>query len=104
MCGICGIYHFEANNKVKIETIKHMAETLEHRGPDDEGFYFDGNIGLGHKRLSIIDLSQSAHQPMTNEIGTIWLTYNGEIYNYLELKKELLKKGHVFKSNSDSEV
>lgn len=81
-----------------------MAQTLHHRGPDDEGFFVDGNIGLAHKRLSIIDLSSLARQPMANENESVWLIFNGEIYNYLELRKELLKKGHIFKSNSDTEV
>jgi asparagine synthase (glutamine-hydrolysing) len=79
---------------------------MNHRGPDDEGYYInpDGNIGFGHRRLSIIDLSSCGHQPMSNEDNTIWITYNGEIYNYLELKEYLLKKGHLFKSKTDTEV
>ncbi|MCX9076233.1 MAG: asparagine synthase (glutamine-hydrolyzing) [Candidatus Methanoperedens sp.] len=75
-----------------------------HRGPDDEGHYINNSIGLGHRRLSIIDLSPAGHQPMCNEDGNIWITYNGEIYNYLELTLELKEKGHVFKSGTDTEV
>ena len=81
-----------------------MARTMRHRGPDDEGFYIDGNVGLGHQRLSIIDLSPMGHQPMTNEDGKLWIVLNGEIYNYLELRQELIGKGHEFRSNSDTEV
>jgi len=85
-----------------------MGETLTHRGPDDEGEWIhhsgELSVGLGHKRLSIIDLSSSARQPMYNEDGKIWLSYNGEIYNFRELRNELAAKGHTFKSSSDSEV
>lgn len=77
---------------------------MRHRGPDDEGFYINGNIGLGHERLSIIDLSEAGHQPMTNEDSRFWIVFNGEIYNYLELRQELIGKGHKFKSHSDTEV
>lgn len=80
-----------------------MTGALHHRGPDDEDFYFEGNVGLGHRRLSIIDL-KTGRQPMKNEDGTLWLASNGEIYNFLELKKELETKGHIFSSHSDSEV
>jgi len=104
MCGICGIYNFDSGKKVKEFTLREMAEAIKHRGPDDEGFYIDGNLGFGHKRLSIIDLSSAAHLPMSNEDGTVWITYNGEIYNYLELRRELIDKGHNFKSHSDTEV
>src|SRR5437870_7013531 len=85
-----------------------MGNALKHRGPDDEGSYFDNSekfcIGLGHKRLSILDLSIAARQPMCNEDGNIWITYNGEVYNFQELRTELIAKGHSFKSNSDTEV
>ena len=80
-----------------------MTEVLHHRGPDDENFYFEGNMGLGHRRLSIIDLI-TGRQPIKNEDSTLWLVANGEIYNFLELKKELETKGHIFSSRSDSEV
>lgn len=130
MCGIVGIYNFkEAVNPV---LIKKMADTLKHRGPDDEGYlgiHFDikkvysligndsqiegvklqdfnqpVNFLLGHRRLSIIDLSTNGHQPMSNEDGSLWIVHNGEIYNYLELKKELEALGHQIKSKTDTEV
>jgi asparagine synthase (glutamine-hydrolysing) len=77
---------------------------MRHRGPDDEGFYLDGNIGLGHQRLSVIDLSPLGRQPMTNEDDRLWIVYNGEIYNYLELRQQLAGRGHHFRSHSDTEV
>jgi len=87
-------------------TIKSMTNTLAHRGPDDAGFYTNvkNNIALGHRRLSIIDLSTHGHQPMSNDNKNIWITYNGEIYNFIEIKKELESLGYVFKSHSDTEV
>src|SRR5262249_8646027 len=75
-----------------------------HRGPDDRGLYRNGNVNLGHRRLSILDLSQAGHQPMSNENGTVWVIFNGEIYNFKELRAELQAKGHVFKSATDTEV
>lgn len=103
MCGIAGIINFDGRPPLK-EAIKEMTNALSHRGPDDEGFYFEEGIALGHRRLSIIDLSPASHQPICNEDETIWLTYNGEIYNYQELTSELKNKGHIFKSKTDSEV
>ena len=84
--------------------IEKMIKLVKHRGPDDEGYFIDKNIGLGHCRLSIIDLSKAGHQPMSNEDKTIWIIHNGEIYNFLELREELKIKGHKFKSNTDTEV
>jgi len=81
-----------------------MTQTLSHRGPDDEGYYLEGPIGLGHCRLSIIDLTPAGHQPMSNEDGTIWLVFNGEIYNFLDLVADLRSKGHIFQSRTDGEV
>lgn len=104
MCGICGIYNSNSKKRIEEVFLKKMTRILSHRGPDDEGFYIKENIGLGNRRLSIIDLSLAGHQPMTNEDGTLWITYNGEIYNFVELRKELEKFGHIFKSNSDTEV
>src|SRR2546425_6554940 len=80
-----------------------MADTLNHRGPDDEGFYCGPGIGLGFRRLSIIDLS-GGHQPLSNEDGTVWIVFNGEIYNYQELREHLLSRGHIFKTQADTEV
>lgn len=103
MCGITGIFNLDGN-KVDGSILERMTEALAHRGPNDKGHYIHGNLGLGHRRLSIIDLSNRARQPMANEDGSIWLSYNGEIYNYKELRQELTKKGHHFKSETDSEV
>lgn len=103
MCGIAGIFNLDGE-PVSDSMIRRMTDVMAYRGPDDQGVYTDQNIGLGHRRLSIIDLSSSGHQPMTNENGTIWLVFNGEIYNYLELIPILQNKGHQFRSRSDSEV
>jgi asparagine synthase (glutamine-hydrolysing) len=123
MCGVCGELDLEGKT-VRYKTLEGMCDMLVHRGPDDEGavFFRDGlpielgkplptgleeknfEVGLGHRRLSIIDLSEAAHQPMANEDGQIWVVYNGEIYNYQGLREQLEKKGHVFKSRSDTEV
>jgi len=102
MCGICGRYNLD-KRAVNSETIKRMAKAIAHRGPDDEGYYINKNIGLGHKRLSIIDIA-TGHQPMTNKDQTIWIVYNGEVYNFIELRKDLVKKGYKFKTKSDTEV
>ena len=80
-----------------------MADTIAHRGPDDEGYYMSGPVGLGFRRLSIIDLA-TGHQPLSNEDGTIWIVFNGEIYNYQELRAFLQEKGHLFKTRTDTEV
>jgi len=104
MCGICGIYHAEPSHLVDEGRVKEMARSLRHRGPDDEGFFCEGSIGLGHQRLSIIDLSAAGHQPMTNEDGRLWVVSNGEIYNYLELRQQLVGRRHRLRSSSDTEV
>src|ERR1017187_10736704 len=103
MCGICGKLEFSQGAKVSPSLIKSMADTIAHRGPDDEGFYVSGQIGLGFRRLSIIDLG-GGHQPLSNEDGSVWVIFNGEIYNYKELREGLLEKGHIFKTNTDTEV
>ena len=103
MCGICGKLVFDRDGAVKPSLLKAMLETIRHRGPDDEGIYTAPQVGLGHRRLSIIDLS-AGHQPLSNEDGTVWIVFNGEIYNYQELRKELITGGHVFKTQSDTEV
>lgn len=102
MCGIAGIYKFKA--AVDIAQLKQMTDILAHRGPDGEGQWVEGNIGLGHRRLSIIDLSNHAAQPMLAVDNRYSITFNGEIYNYLELKEQLLKKGANFETQSDTEV
>ena len=83
--------------------VKDMADTIHHRGPDDEGYYVSGPIGLGFRRLAIIDLT-TGHQPLSNEDGSVWIIFNGEIYNYQELRTLLVSKGHVFKTQTDTEV
>jgi asparagine synthase (glutamine-hydrolysing) len=103
MCGICGIINFNGR-PVKEEFIHRMMNTQRHRGPDDEGTYFDGNVGLGFLRLSILDLSSAGHQPMFDESGRYSIMHNGEVYNYIEIREELQKKGYVFQSNTDTEV
>lgn len=106
MCGIYG--YLSTKQKVDRDILRRMGEALQHRGPDGEGEEIQQtaqwSLGLGHKRLSIIDLSPAGKQPMCNEDGTIWITYNGEIYNFRELRIELEGKGHFFRSNSDTEV
>ncbi len=103
MCGICGQYNFQNNAPVDSETIKKMAGSIVHRGPDDEGYYFSGSLGLGFRRLSIIDLA-GGHQPMSDRDKSVWVVFNGEIYNFPDLKKELEGFGHVFQTRSDTEV
>ena len=103
MCGIAGISYLESQRPVAEEILKKMTRTLNHRGPDGEGYWIDRAIGLGHRRLSIIDL-EGGKQPLANEDETIWVTFNGEIYNYQELTRELQAKGHQFKTRSDTEV
>lgn len=121
MCGICGIYSFRTPIK-DTSVLKKMTDTLAHRGPDGQGFFLnstseilsiagdelyrikgDGNVAFGHRRLSIIDLT-GGHQPLSNEDATIWVTYNGEIYNFKELKERLVSKGHHFRTHCDTEV
>ena len=103
MCGICGKLVFNSGQKVATELVDRMMSVISHRGPDGQGKYLSGPVGLGHARLAIIDLS-TGDQPMTNEDGTIWLVYNGEIYNFQELREGLIKKGHTFRSTCDTEV
>ena len=103
MCGITGYFNFDGR-PAKQTTIKEMTKMLNHRGPDGSGVYLDGSIAFGHTRLSIIDLSEKASQPMVSKCKKYIISYNGEIYNYLELRKELIKAGITFKSNSDTEV
>ena len=103
MCGICGKLNFDPGATVSGELLKSMADAIAHRGPDDEGYYLSGQIGLGFRRLSIIDLS-GGHQPLSNEDGTVWIVFNGEIYNYQELREYLISKGHIFRTKSDTET
>ncbi len=103
MCGICGKFIFHLDWVVAQQDLRAMASAIQHRGPDDEGYYLDGPVGLGFRRLSIIDLS-TGHQPLSNEDGTVWVVFNGEIYNYLELRSDLINRGHVFQTKTDTEV
>ncbi len=103
MCGICGIFNFGTQALVSGVTLKRATDALVHRGPDDEGFYLDGELGLGNRRLSIIDLP-GGHQPLSNEDQTVWITFNGEIYNYRELRAQLVERGHQFRTSTDTET
>lgn len=103
MCGICGIFEFNPQKTVKLPALKIMTDSLRHRGPDDEGIYCQGNIGLGNRRLSIIDV-EGGHQPIFNEDKNLAIVSNGEIYNFLKLREELTKKGHKFSTKTDTEV
>ena len=103
MCGICGQFNFRDQAPVHPETIRRMTGTMAHRGPDDEGYYFSGPIGFGFRRLSIIDL-EGGHQPMSDAEGTVWVVFNGEIYNFQELRELLEASGHIFRTRSDTEV
>lgn len=103
MCGIAGVIHLNGE-PVSPVVLRGMTDAIEHRGPDGEGFYIDGAIGLGHRRLSIIDLSTAGHQPMSTSDGRFTITYNGEVYNFKELRAELETFGHQFHSRTDSEV
>ena len=98
---MCGIIGFNYEDKSFLKT---ALKQINHRGPDDSGIFLDNNISLGHKRLSIIDLSKSGKQPMSNENQTIWIIFNGEIYNFKELRVDLEQKGHQFYTQSDTEV
>ena len=103
MCGIFGLHFFDTERHVDLPVVKSATDTMYHRGPDDSGYFAERNTGLGHRRLSIIDLS-SGHQPMMNEDGRVVVVYNGEIYNYSEIKRTLIDCGHVFRTDCDTEV
>ena len=104
MCGICGILNFGSGEPVRPEVVEAMANAIGNRGPDGGGIHVAGSLGLGHRRLAVIDLGPGGRQPMTNEDGTLWLTFNGEIYNYRDLRSRLSAAGHRFRSQTDSEV
>jgi len=103
MCGICGIVYSDPSRKVLAKDLAVMNATLCHRGPDDEGVRIDRNVGLGNRRLAIIDLD-TGHMPISNEDGTIWITYNGQVYNFRKLRADLEARGHVFRTRTDTEV
>ena len=102
MCGIAGIVSFDGQPVLRHE-LQDMCSAIAHRGPDDAGYYVDAHAGLGMRRLSIIDISQG-HQPISNEDGSIWVVFNGEIYNFQELRRDLVSRGHVFRTNTDTEA
>jgi asparagine synthase (glutamine-hydrolysing) len=107
MCGICGVYEWgSAEPGVTASLIAAMRDEMVHRGPDDAGVYVteDGRLGLGHRRLSIVDLSEAGRNPMTNEDGRVWITFNGEIYNHQVLRRRLLELGHQYRSRTDTET
>ena len=102
MCGIAGQVTAD-RRPVDYARISAMGNRLRHRGPDDQGVYVNGHVGLAHRRLSVIDLSPAGRQPMSNEVGNVWITFNGEIYNFRELRKALETR-HEFRSRTDTEV
>jgi asparagine synthase (glutamine-hydrolysing) len=103
MCGICGVYNAWSGEPIQPALIERMMTLIHHRGPDDSGAYVDGAVGLGSTRLSIIDLI-GGHQPMCNETGDVWIVFNGEIWNYRTLRKDLMEKEHVFRTHCDTET
>jgi asparagine synthase (glutamine-hydrolysing) len=103
MCGIAGFAHRDRQYQVPGQIMRVMCDAIRHRGPDDEGIFISGPVGIGMRRLSIIDLA-GGHQPISNETGLLNIVFNGEIYNYAEIRKELIERGHVFKTNSDTET
>jgi len=103
MCGICGIAKTDNGEPVSRSLLSSMCATIVHRGPDDEGIFVQNNVGLGVRRLSIIDV-EGGHQPLSNEDGSVWVAHNGEIYNFPELREELITCGHTFKTRTDTET
>src|SRR5713226_5534047 len=103
MCGICGILYSDPRQRVERGTLAEMNQQIIHRGPDDDGFFVEGNIGLAMRRLSIIDI-QTGHPPNTNEDENIWIVYNGEIYNHQQLRVDLEARGHRYRTKSDTET
>src|SRR3954469_3295760 len=101
MCGIAGF--LLRGGQAQLQTVTEMCRRITHRGPDDEGFHVDGPCAIGMRRLSLIDLN-TGHQPITNEDGTMWIVFNGEIYNYQSLRNDLLSRGHKFTTATDTEV
>ena len=103
MCGVCGIVLADPNGSVSEGTLERMSDSIVHRGPDDSGLYLNDRVGFAFRRLSIIDLS-GGHQPMANEDGSVWIVYNGEVYNHAELRPRLEARGHVFRTRCDTEA
>ena len=105
MCGIVGVFDYAGPGGLDEGLLVRMRDTMTHRGPDDAGVYVapDGRLGLGHRRLAILDLSSAGRQPMATPDGRYWIVYNGEIYNFMELRSDLEARGHRFRSRSDTE-
>src|SRR5436309_1271487 len=103
MCGIAGIIEFASDARVNLDTLRKMCAAMVHRGPDDDGFYVRGPVGFGMRRLSIVDLA-TGHQPISNEDGTIWIVFNGEIYNHATLRAQCQARGHRYRTQSDTET
>ena len=108
MCGICGIYFLDRERAVDEPLLTRMAHSMRHRGPDDEGVFFisfaEGSVGLGHCRLAILDLSRAGRQPMCDPAKRFWITYNGEVYNYKEIREALVRDNFQFRTKTDTEV
>src|SRR5580658_2490564 len=103
MCGIAGILEFGRDARTNAAALREMCRSITHRGPDDDGFYTDGAVGIGMRRLSIVDVA-GGHQPISNEDGTLWIVFNGEIYNHLALREQLIARGHRYNTHSDTET
>src|SRR5690348_8562394 len=103
MCGITGFVNLDGA-PANLPLLERMCDLMAYRGPDDAGYHIDGNVALGAQRLAIIDLTAAGHQPMSNEDGSVWVTFNGEIYNHAELHQELVAAGHRFRGRCDTEV
>ena len=103
MCGICGIFHTDAIQTVERDVLASMNRQIAHRGPDDEGFFIDGNLGIAMRRLSVIDV-KTGHQPIANEDERFWIVFNGEIYNHADLRAQLEAQGHRYRTRSDTET
>ena len=103
MCGIAGVYNYANDRSIDAALLKQMTDAIAHRGPDDDGFLIQGRVGLGHRRLSIIDVS-GGHQPIFNEDGTVAIVFNGEIYNYQALAQLVEARGHKLQTRSDTET
>src|SRR5882724_8212041 len=103
MCGIAGILEFGHDDRADSAALRNMCQIMAHRGPDDDGFYTDGPAGIGMRRLSIVDLA-TGHQPISNEDGSLWIVFNGEIYNHLSLREQLIARGHSYRTHSDTET
>ena len=104
MCAIAGLFSSQLDRRDRVARVEAACHAMLHRGPDDGGVEDFGSLSLGMRRLSIIDVSDAGHQPMSNEDGTVWLVANGEIYNFQELRRELIQQGHRFCSHTDVEV